>query len=449
MSKKIVIIGAGPTGLGAGYRLKEQGYEDFIILERNSYVGGLAASFKKKDFTVDIGGHVLFSHYPYFDKVVEDSLQGKYLEHQREAWVWIKNKFVPYPFQNNIKYLPPDMIWECVLGLLELGKSAESQNFDEWIDQTFGAGIAKYFMKPYNFKVWAHPLNMMSKDWIAERVSVIDINRVLKNIIFNQDDVAWGPNNMFKFPLFGGTGAIFTGIAENFKKYIRLNSKVERIESQNKTLFLGDGTQMSYDLLINTMPLDILIKNSDLQNQYAKTAELLLHNGIFSVSLGFNRPLEEDKKTKCWNYFPETDSPFYRVTYLSNYSPNMVPDIKKHFLLMCETSYSDYKKHNKETILNDTIKGLVQSKFIDEKDQDLIFFDDVIEMEYEYPIPSCSRDKALNELIPALEKKDIYSRGRFGQWRYETGNMDHSFMQGVEVVDLITSGKKEETRFKR
>ena len=64
MEPKIVIIGAGPTGLGAGYRLKELGYKNFHLYDRLPYVGGLASSFTDSaGFTWDIGGHVMFSHY--------------------------------------------------------------------------------------------------------------------------------------------------------------------------------------------------------------------------------------------------------------------------------------------------------------------------------------------------------------------------------------------------
>ncbi|HEY0528316.1 MAG TPA: NAD(P)-binding protein, partial [Gemmatimonadaceae bacterium] len=88
--KKIVIIGAGPTGLGAGYRLRELGHTNFVMLEARDKVGGLASSEKSANgFTYDIGGHVLFSHYEYFDKLFDKLLGDEYQELLRESWVWM------------------------------------------------------------------------------------------------------------------------------------------------------------------------------------------------------------------------------------------------------------------------------------------------------------------------------------------------------------------------
>jgi hypothetical protein len=64
-------------------------------------------------------------------------------------------------------------------------------------------------------------------------------------------------------------------------------------------------------------------------------------------------------------------------------------------------------------------------------------------IEYSYPIPTLDRDRALGVLQPALLKQGIYSRGRFGTWRYEIGNMDHSVMMGVEAVGHALSGENE------
>ena len=66
-----------------------------------------------------------------------------------------------------------------------------------------------------------------------------------------------------------------------------------------------------------------------------------------------------------------------------------------------------------------------------------------IDIEYAYPIPTLERDEALAVVQPWLMERGIYSRGRFGSWKYEIGNQDHSLMQGKEVVDRWLDGTEE------
>src|SRR4051812_9931965 len=147
---RIVIIGAGPTGLGAGYRLQELGYEDWVILEGSDRVGGLATSFTDEaGFTYDIGGHVMFSHYRYYDDLVDKLMDGDYTELNREAWVWMEGRFIPYPFQNNIRTLDRQTVFDCVAGLIRAQREVhDPQNFAEWVQATMGPGIAEHFMIP-------------------------------------------------------------------------------------------------------------------------------------------------------------------------------------------------------------------------------------------------------------------------------------------------------------
>ena len=63
--------------------------------------------------------------------------------------------------------------------------------------------------------------------------------------------------------------------------------------------------------------------------------------------------------------------------------------------------------------------------------------------EYGYPVPTLGRDRALKALHGGLEPLGIFSRGRFGAWRYEMGNMDHCYMQGREIAERIVLGAKE------
>lgn len=444
---KILILGAGPCGLGAAYHLNKLGHADWQIFERNNHIGGLSASFNDENgFTWDIGGHVLFSHYDYFDKAVAEALGDSYYEHQRESWVRILKTWVPYPFQNNVRYLPAEALRECVDGLRHLnGLPGECSNFREWMNTVFGSGIVKYFMEPYNRKVWGTPLEQMSKEWIAERVSVIDLARIERNIADQKDDLSWGSNNTFKFPKQGGTGAIYEGIASKFRERINLNHEMSSIDLKLKQVTFTNGRVESYDLLINTSPLDLLIRScSPLPETLRAAAEDLVHNSGLIVGLGFEGKRDD---SKCWMYFPESNCPFYRVTNFHNYSPFNVPaeDSSRYFSLMCETTYSQHKPENSSKIVESTIQGLINSGMIDESERADIVSRYLIDIPYSYPVPTLNRDKALSVIQPFFEENSVYSRGRFGAWKYEVGNMDHSFMQGVELVDRLLLGKDEVT----
>lgn len=448
-NKKFVIIGAGPTGLGAAYRLKELGHENFMMYDRLDHLGGLASSYTDSaGFTWDVGGHVMFSHYKYYDQVFDKLMGDEFQMNMRESWVRMFNTWVPYPFQNNIRHLPKEITFECLSGLIEAQTRRDyksAKNFEEFIDAVFGDGIAKYFMKPYNFKVWAHPPKLMNKEWIGERVAVLDINRAIKNVVMGLDDFGWGPNNQFKFPLYGGTGEFYRRFAKPLEGHIRLNKSVDFVNLKKKEVRFSDGEIVPYDVLISTMPLDRLcneVLNGDVPRDIKKATASLRHSGGYMVGVGIKQPCPS---TKSWMYFPESNCPFYRVTYLSNYSPHMTPDNKQYYSLLTETSYSEFKPVDGAKIVDDTIKGLINSGLIKEEDQRDIVDTWLFDAKYSYPTPSVERDSILAQAIPFLEKNGIYSRGRFGIWKYEVSNTDHSLMQGVELVNRLMLGEPETT----
>ncbi|MEA5088623.1 protoporphyrinogen/coproporphyrinogen oxidase [Solidesulfovibrio sp.] len=454
MHVKYLIIGAGPTGLGAAWRLTQHGEHDFLVLERHDHVGGLAASFTDAaGFTWDVGGHVVFSHYPAFDALLETLLGDDVLRHERESWIRAAGTFVPYPFQNNIRRLPPELAWECVAGLLEAGRAAAAgkcvtppANFREWVDRVFGPGIARLFMVPYNFKVWAHPGEVMSHRWIGERVSVVDADRVIKNIILGRDDVAWGPNNTFSFPLRGGTGEIYRRLAARFADRVRLRAPLASLDAAARTARTADGESVTYDHILSTMPLDRLVREvlADPAPAMVDAAGRLKHNGSAIHGLGFHGAPPDPR---CWMYFPESDCPFYRVTNFHNYSYNNTPDPDgakpRKRAIMTETSYSAYKPEDLDTLVPRTVQGLVNTTLISPGDAQRLVSTWEMRVDYAYPIPCLERDAALAVLQPALENRGVSSRGRFGGWKYEVGNMDHSFMQGVEWAERMVSGAPE------
>ena len=444
MVGRVVIIGAGPTGLGAAYRLHELGYRNWTVYERNPHVGGLASSYlDSAGFTHDIGGHVMFSHYKYFDDLVDRMLGGDFIELLRESWIWMCDRWIPYPLQNNIRHLPAEVLLECLDGLVDVQNHnpRATMNFADWVTATFGEGIARYFMRPYNLKVWAHPLEMMSKEWIAERVSVIDLKHVLANVVRGRDEVSWGPNNKFKYPLYGGTGGLYEPFMRYVGDHVQLNREVVEVDVEQKRVRLADGSEDHYDVLLSAAPIPELLKiiRPHPSAQMAATAGLHHSHGLV-VGIGIEGLCPSNK---CWTYFPESNCPFYRVTYLSNYSPKIAPE--GHFLLLTETSWSDHKPVQRSTIVDDVIDGLLATRLIQPEDRVRIVSTHTTEVEYFYPVPTLTRDAALSEIHPFLRRHSIHSRGRFGAWRYETSNMDHSVMQGVEFVNWLFFAEAEKT----
>jgi protoporphyrinogen oxidase len=446
----IVILGAGPTGLGAARRLTELGVDDWLLLEASGYPGGLAASFADDaGFTWDVGGHVQFSHYEYFDRAMDDLLgPDGWLTHERESWVWVRGRFVPYPFQNNVRLLPPGDAEKCLHGLVDITQSPRQrpENFAEWMEAKFGSGICDVFMRPYNFKVWAHPPELMSASWVGERVAVTDLRRVLSNIVHERDDVSWGPNNTFRFPKRGGTGSVWRACAARLPQdRVRLGWRAARISLDDMTVTTSHGHRIACDKIISTMPLDQLVVVADRSDlaPIARAGLLRSASNIFGIGLR-GRPPESLSK-KCWMYFPEGNCPFYRVTVFSNYSPNNVPKPEEQWSLMAEVSESPHKPVDRGLLQDAVIDGAIATGLIDSRESIVSLWQH--RAEYGYPIPSIGRDSALSELLPALDCRGVLSRGRFGAWKYEVSNQDHSFMQGVEAAERIVNGRQEITVF--
>ena len=283
----------------------------------------------------------------------------------------------------------------------------------------------------------------MSYHWVGERVATVDLMRVISNALDGKEDKNWGPNNRFRFPLRGGTGQIWRTLASRLPEGVfRPDHRCVRIETAKRMVHFEDGSQEKYDRLISTIPLDVLISLADVES--LKTCvQKFRHSTVHVVGIGLKGAPPPHLKSKCWIYFPEDNCSFYRATVFSNYSPHNVPDITRYWSLMVEVSESPYKAVDRAGLLDSVMGGLLATKLIGSPNEVASVW--MHSACHGYPTPFLGRDRLVPSILAELEKLNIYSRGRFGGWKYEVSNQDHSLMQGVELVSRLAFGTPEVT----
>jgi protoporphyrinogen oxidase len=439
---RVLILGAGPCGLGAAYRLAELGHHDFLICEREDRVGGLAASVSTSDgFSWDLGCHVLFSRSPYFNGVMDQVLTGEWTERRRDASVWLGGRFVPYPLQYNLHRLPPQAQRDAVVGLIRAARETrEPANFLDWIGNAFGDGLARHFMVPYNEKIWAAPLETMSLDWIAERVPRPDLERAILNLLDARDDSEWGPNALFRYPRTGGIGAVWRAVGDRIgEDRIALHREAISIDASVRRVRFADGGEERYDALVSTIPIDRLVALAGL-DALRPAAGRLVSTTVHVVGLGVRGETPAMLRDRMWVYFPDPTVPFYRATILSNFSPENVPP--GHWSFLLEVSESEARPlQDREALVETVIAAALREGFVARRDDVVATWRSIADPGY--PTPTKDRDRLLASIHPVLEKERIFSRGRFGMWKYEISNQDHAFLQGAELVGRLVHGEPE------
>ncbi len=221
-----------------------------------------------------------------------------------------------------------------------------------------------------------------------------------------------------------------------------IDSPVVEVDAGRKLVLDAHGHEHRYDALVSTMPLDRLVGSLRAPPPtLLAAAAKLRHNGVYMVGVGYEAPLAD---TRSWLYFPQAGVPFYRVTNFAKYAAANVPgaDTARYCSFMTETSFSDSHPEPREGLEERVEAGLRAVELV--RGRPPVASVHVERIEYAYPVPTLERDAALAVVQPWLMDHGIFSRGRFGSWLYESGNMDHAVKMGIDVARRLGAGAAEE-----
>lgn len=421
-----VILGAGITGLSVAYHLKNLNY---AIFESESRIGGMCKTESINGFLFDYAEHFIRVDNLYVKKIIKKLLKSNVQSKNLNSAIYINGHYTGYPFQTHLFGLPQEIIKECLLEYIKAVYEADKKtpkNFEEWIYKTFGSGIAKHFMIPYNEKIWTvHPREMNTNWFFSDKVvpkgSIEQlIEGAIKKIKLDKQ-IRW-------YPVKGGIESLAKSFVPHIKN-LYLNKKAVKVISSEKRVVFDDGESVIYNYLINTTPLNKLVKIIDnAPKNVKKSAEELKYNSVLCINLGVNRDKISDKH---WIYFPSKDIIFSRVYFPMNFSSSMVPKGKSSVGAII--TYSDKKPINKENVVKKVHKDLVKTGILREDDEILVKH--TMDIKYGFPIPELNLAKKIDIIQKYLLKNDIYSIGRYGSWKY--AGIEHSILDGKNIAEKL------------
>src|SRR5262245_52280094 len=426
-TKRIIIIGGGLAGVSAGYHLADY---DPILFEKEEAIGGLCRSFTQDGFTFDCTGHLIHLRNPYTKELVATILPDAFNEHERRAAIYSKNATTPYPFQANTFGLPPEVVKECVIGFvqsMQANTNGGPKNFHDWVLQTFGTGIAKHFMLPYNEKFWKQDLRTITSDLVSWSIPKPTLEEVVNGAL-GLTNKGMGYNPKFVYPKFGGIDCLPRALAKPVQR-VRTNETVECIDPEKKCVRMTTGVEEPYDFLISSLPLPLAFRMlKETPDTFVAAANKLHAISVLNINLGINRPNISDEH---WIYFPEEEYIFSRIGFPMNFSKSVAPTGTSSIYI--EITHRPDATINVEEAFDRSILDLRKCGVLWESDD--VLTRHILDIKFAYVVFDNHRQNHLQNLIAYLESRDIFTTGRYGRWDYYS--MEDSILSGKSAADKI------------
>ncbi len=493
--KKVIIIGAGPAGLTAGYELLKRSKDyEVVILEESNAIGGISRTVRYNGNRMDIGGHRFFSKD---DRVMEwwnniMPLQGSpsfddkklgrvkklapngpdpekedkvMLVRNRVSRIYYLKKFFDYPVSMKLQTFKNMGLARTIkAGFSYLGSTIHKlpeTSLENFYINRFGRVLYSMFFEGYTEKLWGRHPSEISADWGSQRVKGLSVMAVIKDMFgklipSKNKKVETSLIEEYIYPKYG-PGQLWETVAEEIKAMggtIIMNCGVNKINNaDNRIVSVGctNGETIEGDIFISSMPVKDLVADMDnVPSREASIAEGLPYRDFVTVGLlvkKLNLKNETNIRTlgnivpDCWIYVQDTGVKLGRIQIFNNWSPYMVKDAENTVWIgleyFCDEGDSFWNLSD-EKCIDQAIGELIKMGIINSKD-------DVLDRHREkvkkaYPAYFDTYDN-IDELIDWLNTFDnLYCVGRNGQHRYN--NMDHSMVTSFETVNNILSGKK-------
>jgi len=444
--KKVVIMGAGPAGLSAGYELAKKGIS-VTIIEKDNVVGGISRTVCRNDFRFDIGGHRFFTKIDRVNELWQEVLADEFLRRPRLSRIYYNNKFFNYPLKptNALMGLGVFNSMSIFASFVatKIKPYKQEDTFEQWVSNRFGKKLYRIFFKTYTEKVWGIPCDQIEAEWAAQRIKGLSLVSAVKAALFGDKGKSIKTLiEEFDYPRFG-PGQMYETMAAKIKEMggeILMNTSVDGLVETDRRITgvkitNSDGQQQTIEGtdILSSIPLTELVKMfSSAASEVVEAADKLSYRSLLTVNLMMNRP---ETFPDTWIYIHSPDVKVGRVQCFKNWSPDMVPAGEVSSLGL------EYFCSEGDDLWNAADEDLVSlgKSEIDKlalADSNTVFDAFVIRTPKTYPVYSTDYNKHLSKLKDFVcTISNLQCIGRNGMFKYN--NMDHSILSGLLAADNI------------
>lgn len=424
----ILIVGAGLAGLSTGFHLRGR---DYLVVEQEGEIGGVCRTAEVAGFTIDRTGHYLHLKSDYVRGLLDDLLPGQLVSHSRRAAISLQGRLLPYPFQRSFHLLSPEVAEECRRGLEAARAHPPAdppRSFADWIAASFGEGIGRHFMVPYNRKLWRCELGELTCEWVGPYVPPATLNGANGHGANGPGARPVGYNATFCYPREGGIACLPRALAKEVSP-LWLRSGLLDVDLPRRIATLTDGTRLCFTHLISTIPLPGLLRRlHGLPRALKEGAGQLRHISVLNVNLGVRRAGITDQH---WIYFPDPALPFHRVGIPTNISPALAPPGMT--TLSVELAHRPDEPLEEATAVAAVRQGLVRCGLLGEADEVVVTH--VARIPCAYVLYDRARAEWLPRLLEALRARGVLSIGRYGAWGY--ASMEDAILDGRAAAEQL------------